>query len=324
MAVLSSFLLSVCATFGVATDLAGFDSADATSTYSNAFAPSSAIHGGSGYWCSGGGHGAAQSVSWTGMLDAPRTATGLSVHWAYSPEEVQVLVSADGMNFAQAACWRSTSQKEVSFVEHIMFDRVVEARAVTVVMRGSRSWGYFGLNAAALLAESGSVMLVSGVTTEGGELCAVGAGGAVQLAPCLDAVASGSGADVFEFGEDGLLHNSVGGCVSLSNGALIIGSCRAASQADDGRAKFELTSSGQLRIGVGNQCVVAEGKHLAATTCDEAAKSTSAADKFLAVAVPAMQRASSIPRVGSSADDAAVKLTGTIGDLHRAVEKCGK
>merc|ERR1712110_762176 len=106
------------------------------------------IHGGSGYWCSAGGHGAAQPVSWTGELDTALIATGLSVDWAYSPQ-VAVLVSADGVNFAQAACWRSTSQQDASFVEKIMFDRAVRARAVSLLMRGARGWGYFGSNSAA-------------------------------------------------------------------------------------------------------------------------------------------------------------------------------
>ena len=164
-----------------------------------------------------------------------------------------------------------------------MFDHAMDVRAVTLVMRGARAYGYFGLNSVALLVESGSpVMLVSGVTNKAGELCAVSTGGSIQLAPCLDVLAGGKGDDVFQFGEDGLLHSLAGGCVVSSDGALRIGSCETASQADDGRAMFDLTNSGQIRIGVGDLCVVASGHVLATATCVEASKSSSAADKFFA------------------------------------------
>ena len=78
MAVLSSFVVSLCVVFGTASDLAGFDAAEASSTYSDAFAPSSAIHGGAGYWCSAGGHGATQ-------VDQRKTLVGIHFTCDSSP-----------------------------------------------------------------------------------------------------------------------------------------------------------------------------------------------------------------------------------------------
>merc|ERR1712137_1194137 len=120
----------------------------------------------------------------------------------------------------------------------------------------------------------------------------------------------------FQFGKDGLLHSLAGGCIISSDGALRIGSCETASQADDGRAMFDLTTSGQIRIGVGDLCVVASGHVLATATCVEASKSSSAADKFFAVAVKFAELASTVTGAGQTASSAADRLTGTIGDLH--------
>merc|ERR1712137_202739 len=97
---------------------------------------------------------------------------------------------------------------------------------------------------------------------------------------------------------DGLLHSLAGGCIISSDGALRIGSCETASQADDGRAMFDLTTSGQIRIGVGDLCVAASGHVLATAICVEAGKSSSAADKFFAVAVKFAEPASTITGLG--------------------------
>merc|ERR1712216_187460 len=62
--------------------------------------------------------------------------------------------------------------------------------------------------------------------------------------------------------------------------------CRSARQADDGRATFRSTAVGQLRIALGNNCVVASGSGLAIQDCSIAGQSEKSADKFLFVAVP--------------------------------------
>lgn len=101
-----------------------------------------------------------QGVTWTGVLNSRRVAVGLKVDWAYAPGEVKVLTSSDGANFEEARCWQTSTRAEVAFEESFMFDTARSVKAVSIVMRGPQSWGYFGINSAALVAESGPFMLV--------------------------------------------------------------------------------------------------------------------------------------------------------------------
>ena len=59
--------------------------------------------------CSSGGHGKAQTVTWTGILNSRRSALGLKIDWAYSPGEVKILTSSDGANFEEAKCWQPST-----------------------------------------------------------------------------------------------------------------------------------------------------------------------------------------------------------------------
>ena len=70
---------------------------------------------------------------------------------AYGPGEVKVLVSGDGGNFAEAACWRSASRSEVSYEDVLMFDVSQMVKSLTIVMKAPMPWGYFGLNDVSLL-----------------------------------------------------------------------------------------------------------------------------------------------------------------------------
>ena len=93
-------------------------------------------------------------------MNARRVALGVKVDWAYAPGEVKVLTSSDGANFEEARCWQSSARTEVAFEESFMFDAPRNVQAVAIAMRGSQSWGYFGINSAALIAEPGPFMLV--------------------------------------------------------------------------------------------------------------------------------------------------------------------
>ena len=99
-------------------------------------------------------------MTWTGVLNSRRVALGLKVDWAYAPGEVKVLTSSDGANFEEARCWQSSTRGEVAFEESFMFDAPRSVKAVSIAMRGPQSWGYFGINSAALVAEPGPFMLV--------------------------------------------------------------------------------------------------------------------------------------------------------------------
>ena len=101
-----------------------------------------------------------QGVTWTGVLNSRRLASGLKVDWAYAPGEVKILTSSDGSNFEEAKCWQSSTRSEVAFEESFMFDTPRNVKAVAITMRSPQSWGYFGINSAALVAEPGPFMLV--------------------------------------------------------------------------------------------------------------------------------------------------------------------
>ena len=93
-------------------------------------------------------------------MNSRRLALGVKVDWAYAPGEVKILTSSDGANFEEAKCWQSSTRAEVAFEESFMFDAPRNVKAVAITMRSPQSWGYFGINSAALVAEPGPFMLV--------------------------------------------------------------------------------------------------------------------------------------------------------------------
>lgn len=249
-----------------------FDGASASSTYSAGsasgyptFAAPQALAPSSGYWCSAGSHAPEEVVSWTGVLGARREVLGLKLDWAYSPGEFKILLSADGANFAEAACWRAAARSDVAYAEYVMFEAPVAVAAVTVVMRQPRAWGYFGLNSASMIALPGPSLVVSGATSPS-ELCLVGASD-LYLTPCVAAMSAGAGQEVFVLTEDGLLTSALDSdaCVTLADGdvssKLVMSSCKDGSSAADGRNVFEVTPAGQLKLAkIGGYCVTATGE----------------------------------------------------------------
>lgn len=99
-------------------------------------------------------------MTWTGVVNSRRLALGVKIDWAYSPGEVKILTSSDGANFEEAKCWQSSARAEVAYEESLMFDTPLNVKAVTIAMRSPLSWGYYGLNNVALIAEPGPFMLV--------------------------------------------------------------------------------------------------------------------------------------------------------------------
>jgi len=317
---------------GQSVQYTAFDTASASSLYTGGgagFAAGQALSTGAGYWCSAGSHGPGQVVSWTGLLAARRQAVGVQLSWAYSPTETQILASSDGDNFVEAACWRPGLQTDASYVEHVMFDRLLSVRAVTVVMRGGRAWGYFALHSVTLLAEPGPSMLVSGLTAPGGEMCAVSRSGRMSLTSCIDAIAAGTGAEVFRLTGEGLLTSSAfsNECAVLADGDAFDGgditmtSCRTARQAEDGRADFRASANGQLRLALGSYCLVVRKQVLAVQDCSIAGQSENAGDKFFLTAVPEFDRtfADAARTSAQLAVHTAGRLEGLLGQLDESL-----
>ena len=266
-----------------------FDAASASSTHSAgnlagspAFAAQQALSAGSGYWCSSGSHAPGQSVSWTGVLNSRRGALGVKVDWAYAPGQVKVLTSSDGSNFEESKCWQTSARTEVAYEESFMFDAPRTVKAVTIVMRSAQSWGYFGLNSAALIAQPGPFMLVSGITSAVGEQCLVTGAGGVHLEPCLGAIAGGDGREVLQQDEDGRIVNLADGtCLFLADGdttgggLLTMEPCSTSVESGDGRGVFAMTPSGQVKMPqLGNYCLTMAGDSAADTDVAQVADVT--------------------------------------------------
>mmetsp|Transcript_84915 Transcript_84915/g.203514 ORF Transcript_84915/g.203514 Transcript_84915/m.203514 type:complete len:379 (+) Transcript_84915:54-1190(+) len=289
------FALVLCAQTAVGQKFAAFDAAVSSSVYSSkSFAAELAVAESSGYWCSVGHHAPGDVVSWTGEFNSRRQISGVQLRWSYAPAEVKVLTSADGGNFEEAAAWRRIARAEPSFEETVMFARPVAAKAVMVLMRGPKPWGYFGLAHAAALSGPASFMLVSGAPSRE-EQCAVAGPKGLRAEACLGAMVAGEGKEIFSLSDDGELKTNAGQCLGLRAGALSFQTCAGSQSA------WEATADGQVRQG--GMCLSLSGESVAAMDCSEAAVLGS--DKFFQVAVGAQ-------------DPAAAVAVRTMGELLRA------
>jgi len=140
---------------------APLDEAEATSTYEggpgtgapllNMFHSRRALTPGTGYWCSTGDHRPNDMVSWSAKLHRRRQVSGIKLSWAYSPGEVRVRASPDGVHWNEVVGWHKPKDGEVSFEEDMLFDRARNVMAVSVDMRHPRPWNFFGINQAVLV-----------------------------------------------------------------------------------------------------------------------------------------------------------------------------
>jgi len=218
----------------------------------------------------------------TGALNARHKVLGVKINWAYGPGEYRVMTSSDGGNFEEAACYRKATRSDVSYEDVVMFDAAKNVKALTIAMRSPMSWQYFGINDLALIVEPFPFMLVSGGTSTAGEECIVAADGELRTAPCLDAIAEGSGSEVFQFQGEGQISNLASNqCATLENndpqlgGKLAMGSCNSG-------ASFAMAPNGQVKLQpMGNYCVVASATGVTVEDCSEGVSG----DKFFQVAV---------------------------------------
>lgn len=135
------------------------DEAEASSTYGmskmnvggkRAFAVDHSLRAGSGYWCSAGGHGKDEEVTWKGKLRHRRAVKGIKVSWAYAPGEVQVKTTPDGLNWYTAVSWHTAPRKEVTYEEDLLFDRKRNVKELEINMRSPKQWGFYGIHQVAL------------------------------------------------------------------------------------------------------------------------------------------------------------------------------
>ena len=104
-----------------------------------------------------------------------------------------------------------------------MFATPVSVKAVKVLMRGAKPWGYFGLSTVAAVAAPYSFMLVSGAAAIH-EQCVVSTPAGLSAKPCVDAIVAGDGHEVFALTSAGSLQDVAGRCVALEAGKVELGS----------------------------------------------------------------------------------------------------
>ena len=204
---------------------------------------------------------------------------------AYGPGEIQILISSDGGNFEEAACWRAAARSEVSYRETIMFERAQRVKAVSIVMKSPMSWGYFGLNDVKLLTTGDEAfMIISGERSAEGEQCLTVSGSEILVENCLDSLASADQREVFKFREQRVIHSASGMCV-VAVGAdayqIALQECNFASGAHEVRSAWELTAKAQLKLSrMGDYCLTFQGGRASVGDCG------ASFDKFFLAAVP--------------------------------------
>ena len=295
--------------------LAAFDSAAASSIYAfKAFAADLATTESSGYWCSAGGHDAGQAVSWTGEFKTRRQLLGVTLRWSYAPGEIKVLTSPDGGNFQESVGWRTLTRTEPSFEDTVMFSEPVAAKAVKVLMRGAKPWGYFGLSHAVAISSPSPFMLVSG-SPAAQEQCVVATRKGVAAKPCVDAIVAGQGAEIFASSKAGQLQLADGHCLGIVADKVALLDCQ------DSQGKWEIAQDGQVKQG--NTCLVLTGSSVAAADCDDAV--ATGADKFFQVAVPAYDPAApvAVKEIGVLLRASVQRQRALVTSLQRLVPKLG-
>ena len=295
--------------------LAAFDSAAASSVYApKAFAADLATTESSGYWCSAGGPDAEQAVSWTGEFKTRRQLLGVTLRWSYAPGEIKVLTSPDGGNFQESVGWSKLTRTEPSFEDTVMFSEPVAAKAVKVLMRGAKPWGYFGLSHAVAISAPSPFMLVSG-SPAAQEQCVVATGKGVAAKPCVDAIVAGQGAEIFASSKAGQLQLADGHCLGIVADKVALLECQ------DGQGKWEITQDGQVKQG--NTCLVLTGSSVAAADCDDAV--ATGADKFFQVAVPAYDPAApvAVKEIGVLLRASVQRQRALVTSLQQLVPKLG-
>ena len=200
-----------------------------------------------------------------------------------------------------------------------MFDAPLEVKALAVVMRSPKPWGFFGINDLTTLVQPGPSMLVSG-SADGADRCLVADGEAVGVRGCLDAIASGSGAEVFAFNSASQLVSAISGlCISVANGGLSMQDCEEAVDAGDGRSTFLLAPSSRVQSRTG-YCLAASGAGASAAPCSVVDQGSGVA----MLAVPGLDLATAAPIKDAAAllRAAATRQSSLLRQLKNSLQAC--
>ncbi|PFH37677.1 F5/8 type C domain-containing protein [Besnoitia besnoiti] len=327
-------LLMVSVTVSLAQENAyRFINSQASSTHGPQFDALQAIQAGQGYWSSSGHHSNDEEVTWTGFFSAPAYLKGLRVRWAYSPEEVQVSVSPDGANWNIAMPYKRTPSNDVAFNEEMVFDHPHTAKAVKISMRKAIH-DFFGINEVVpLSAGEPLAMLISGITSETGEMCLQVEGGqynqegaTVVLDRCASAFAAGDGRELWRTNANQQFiaaRSKPPKCMTLQDGNtaeggnIVLVDCLHALEEADGRSSWTVEANSQLRLQrTGSFCLTLEDIHGNQPGVGDIARSFGASATSSSVADEAHSPAKAV-----DGDPTSYWASGAFGDAdHHQVE----
>ena len=194
-------------------------------------------------------------------------------------------MSSDGGNFEEASCWRAATRNEVAYRETIMFERVQNVKAVSIVMKSPMPWGYFGLNDVSLLTSGDeSFMVVSGERSNGDEQCLTVVDSKIAVDSCLHSLASLDAREVFRFQNQRLMHVASGLCVAAAGDdtfEVALQDCGLSSDAHAVRSAWQLSENAQLKLPrMGDSCLSFRGGRAIVGECG------ASAEKFFLAVVP--------------------------------------
>lgn len=226
--------------------------------------------------------------------------------------EVKVLVSGDGGNFEEAACWKQSQRQDVAYSETIFFQKPTNVKALTILMRSPMPWGYFGITSTELLVKTFPFMLVSG-SIGVAEECVVARPSGLEMQSCLEAIAAADGREIWSLSAAGQLTSNGGQCVTLMGGNVAgggrVGFESCAHGSENGASIWAVGSDGQLRMRTGGDFCLSVSK--VGGRVRSCADST-ASDQYLQVAVEEFD-----PNAGAAANNAATLLKAAVRRQQR-------
>merc|ERR1719330_617875 len=203
-------------------------------------------------------------------------------------------------------------------MEAVMFDHPRRVKAVTVVMRSPMPWGFFGIKDVAAMVSLGQSMLISS-SAAGEDLCLVADGDTVGVRGCLDAMADGSGVEIFSLNIASQLVSALTGqCITVTNGKLGMQSCEGAADAGDCRSTFVVEMASQVQSQSG-YCLTASAAGASAVPCAAdlggGIAMVSTTDWDPATAMPVKDAAALLHA-------AAARQERLLGELKRSLQAC--
>eukprot|EP00917_Polyrhabdina_sp_WS-2016_P030997 GHVP01066042.1.p1 GENE.GHVP01066042.1~~GHVP01066042.1.p1 ORF type:complete len:349 (+),score=56.82 GHVP01066042.1:25-1071(+) len=259
------------------------------------FSAKKALEPGTGYWCSQGNHPDDEVISWTGQFHIPVTVAGLKIHWAYSPEYVEVSLGTNN-NKHVAIPWRATTSTLESFEEYILFPRLERVSEIQLSFKHA-THGFIGLhNIIPIGSDDGLVFIVAGVSSGVEQCLQVDAGqmskeeAMVVIDDCHMALAAGDGREIWQWTDVDQLQAIASNppkCMTLLDGNVTKGGtiglaeCSVALESGDGRSLWEPQGNSQIRLHKeGSYCLSLEGGEIGNSNIAKGSsiKSTSSMD----------------------------------------------